>query len=116
MIRRLSLALAFALFGSTAWGATIYVTEITSAPPTVVFYQAAKAPFITVQHVQVGSNSVRTNPFNYKTGLIRVVSDTACHIVINSLPTATANDTYIPANVPEYFVVNAGDELAVITN
>lgn len=113
---RTFLALAALMVAGLADAATIFVSEITSAPPTTVTYQAARTPFITVQHVQVSASSVRTVAFGSTTGLIRVVSDTACHIVINGLPTATTNDSYLPANVVEYFVVNPGDELAVIAH
>lgn len=119
MIRKIALSLLIlsgCIGGSLVSAATIFVTEITSAPPTVVIYQAAKTPFITVQHVQVSASSVRTFAFSSTTGLIRVISDTACHIVINNLPTATTNDTYLAANVAEYFIVNPGDELAVIAH
>jgi hypothetical protein len=49
--------------------------------------------------------------------IIRVVFEAAGRMRITSSPTGTAGttDTYMPANVPEYFRVNAGDYVATIT-
>lgn len=46
--------------------------------------------------------------------VIRVVLTTAGHIAIGTSPTATTSDIYMPANVPEYFVVPATVKVSAI--
>jgi len=47
---------------------------------------------------------------------VRVVSSSNCWLAFGAAPTATmgAGSTYLPANLPEYFFVNAGEKIAVI--
>lgn len=116
MIRRLSLIIALSLVASLSQAATLFITEITSAPPTSVYYQAARFPDVGEQHIQIGSSSVRSAPFSTVTGLIRVSADTTCHVVIGgTAPTATVlSSVRLVAGTTEYFVVAPGDSLAVI--
>ncbi len=37
-----------------------------------------------------------------------------CYIAIGSTPTATNTSMYLPANMPEYFVTNRTDNIAVL--
>jgi hypothetical protein len=46
--------------------------------------------------------------------LVRVVSTTACYLAFGSTPTATSSGVYLPANWPEYFVVNQTDAVAAL--
>jgi hypothetical protein len=46
--------------------------------------------------------------------IVRVLSTTDAHIAIGPNPTATQNDTPIPANVPEYFGALRGDKVSAI--
>lgn len=108
-------ALALCLFGSNGWGATLYVTEVTSAPPTVVIYQAARMPAIVNQTVAIGASSAQSAAFNVSTGLIRVATDVACHVLIGGTnPTALLTSMRLAAGQTEYFVVVPGDKIAVI--
>ena len=43
-----------------------------------------------------------------------LTSPSALHLVLGATPTATANDTYWPANVPFYFVPRTAVKAAVI--
>lgn len=45
--------------------------------------------------------------------IIRVVLTSAGYIAIGADPTATTSDVYMPANVPEYFVVSPGGTIKV---
>jgi len=76
----------------------------------------SKLPAITEQVVAIGGTSTQSNAFNALTRLIRVHTDAICSIAISSNPTATANTSRMAAGQTEYFEVNAGDKIAVITN
>lgn len=46
---------------------------------------------------------------------VRLVADTNCHIrIVNPTAAATANDTYLPKDRAEMFMVTAGDVISVI--
>lgn len=77
----------------------------------------AKEPALVVQSpITIGATSVKSAAFNAKTRVIRVNTDAACSIAFGDDPTATANSMRLSANQTEYFVVVAGQKLAVITN
>lgn len=112
---KLLITLAALFVAGVANASTVYITEFTSAPPTVVLYQAAKMPAVADQTVSVGVSSTQSAAFNASTGLIRVAVDVACHVVIGGTnPTATATSMRMIAGATEYFVVKPGDKLAVI--
>lgn len=104
------------LMSGLAQAATLYIDEFTSAPPTSVYYQAARFPDVAEQHIAIGASSTQSAAFSSVTGLIRVSVDAVCHVVIGGTnPTATATSaTRMPAGSTEYFVVLPGDKLAVI--
>lgn len=73
-----------------------------------------------VHVVSVGSSSTKT-PVRFSQGIqmVRVVSTTDCHFRIDAFdnnPTATANDSYLPADTVEYFPIQAGEAIAFIQN
>lgn len=74
----------------------------------------------TVQTVSVSSASAAvSNFFAARTTIIRIVSTTDCHYVVNDSPTATTSDTFLPANAVEFVRVNggdSGDKIAFIRN
>jgi hypothetical protein len=118
MIRRIFAAALLAMLTLSAHAATVYVEEYAIA--NYVLMQAASAPSLGHTTVAIGGSSVQSAAFlTTKTGLllIRVVADSTCSIQIGTTnPTATATSARFAAGVPEYFVVNSGDKLAVITN
>lgn len=118
MIRKFSLVmlvLAASMAASIADAATLYITEITSAPPTSVYYQAAKMPAVASQTVAISGSSAQSAAFSTTTGLIRIHTDAICNVVIGGTnPTATTSAMRLIAGQTEYFVVTAGDKLAVI--
>lgn len=67
----------------------------------------------TVQKVTVsGTSTATTNAVS--SNVIRLLSTTDCHVVTASTPTATANDTLLIANIPEYFSITPGHKVAAI--
>lgn len=47
-------------------------------------------------------------------GVVRLCSTEDCYIVAGTAPTATTGGTFLPANCPEYFRVEAGLKIAAI--
>lgn len=92
--------------------ATLYVTEFRMAG----FVGVAKAPAVTDQAVAIAGASAQSAAFNGATTLIRVHTDAICSIAIGTNPTATAAKARLAANQTEYYAVNPGDKIAVITN
>lgn len=61
-----------------------------------------------------GTHGVITNATNASTQVIRVVCTTAAYIAIGTAPVATTSDMYVPANVPEYFIVNGARKVSAV--
>lgn len=61
-----------------------------------------------------GTAGTISNATGNTTQVIRVVATTACYIAIGSSPTATTSDIYMPANVPEYFVVPPSSKVSAV--
>lgn len=113
---RALLAIALLLAAIQADAATLYVTEFSGSPPTFVAYQAAKAPAVANQTVTFTSSSVQSAAFNTLTGLVRIQCDAICNVNIGGTsPVATTSSMRLTAGQTEYFVVAAGDKVAVIT-
>lgn len=65
------------------------------------------------QTLAIGSASVATaTPPG--ADVVRLVATVPCYIAIGSAPVATASSMYLPANMPEYFVTNRTDNIAVL--
>jgi 2-methylaconitate cis-trans-isomerase PrpF len=94
--------------------ATLYVTEFPALEKASL--PVAIQPPIAEQTVAIGGSSAASSPFNVSTGLVRLHTDSICSIEINNSPTATASKARLAANTTEYFVVQPGHSLAVISN
>ena len=48
--------------------------------------------------------------------MVRLVATSDCHVAFGTDPTAVADGTcvFLPAGIPEYFVLSPGDKVAVI--
>lgn len=69
---------------------------------------------VTAQKVTVSGTTAATSTVTGN-GTIRVVCTTNAHFAVGaSGVTATANDAYIGAGVPEYFVTNSSQKMAFI--
>ncbi len=80
---------------------------------------AVEQPPITEQTVAIGAASAKSAAFQPNTRIIRVHCDTSCSISIGPAapgPVATTSNGRMAANTTEYFVVKAGQVLAVIQN
>ena len=66
------------------------------------------------QRISIGGASAASSAFAAKTRAVRIVSTTACHYVVGSDPTATTDDTYLPAEVVEFVAVGGGQKIAFI--
>lgn len=75
-----------------------------------------KAPGILQQTVAIAGGSAQSAKFNAATNYIRVHVDAICSINIGTNPTATTSTARLAQNQTEYFGVNPGDQLAVISN
>lgn len=109
------LAVAFLLFALPALADTLYVTEF--PVNQTVTYQAVKTPPTASQKITITGTSAQSAAFNAATTIIRVHADAACSVQIGGTnPTATTTSARFAAGQTEYFLVVAGDKLAVITN
>lgn len=79
--------------------------------------QAPAEPPLAEQTVAIGAGSTASSPFNKRTFLIRVHTDSICSVAISqSSPTATTTSRRMAANQTEYFGVQPGWQIAVISN
>jgi hypothetical protein len=112
-MRTLFALVALALAG-VANASTLNLQVYKDRPP--VTYQAAYPPVLAKQNITFDNTaSVQSAAFPYQGVLVRVQCDAICHIEIGGTnPTAVATSTRLTAGQTEYFVVVAGDKLAVI--
>ena len=76
--------------------------------------QVAMLPSLAEQRINIGGTSAASAAFGSGTLLIRVHTDSICHITVGSNPTATNSMARMVAGQTEYFGVKAGDKIAVI--
>ena len=98
--------------------ATAYVTEfqgLGSDPNGSV--QAVAGPPLAEQTVVIGVGSAQSAAFQPTTTVVRVHVDAICSFKIGGAnPVATASSARMIAGQTEYFRVQPGDKVAVITN
>lgn len=70
----------------------------------------------TSQKVTIGGTSAASSALGAGTTIVRVFSDTDCHLAFGAAPTAVATGTnlFLPAGIAEYFGVTPGSKIAVI--
>lgn len=61
-----------------------------------------------------GTAAASTNAFGSQTRQVRVVANSACHIVVGATPVAVVTDPFLPANWVEYLTVNPGEKISAI--
>ena len=103
--------------------ATLYVEEYgnigaaaTTIGPWMTSAQAPQEPSITGQAITISASSTAGAPFNAGTRMIRVNTDATCSIMIGANPTAVPTRKRMVANQTEFFGVQPGHTIAVITN
>jgi hypothetical protein len=68
-----------------------------------------------VQKVDYTAASASSSAFGAQTYGIRVIATTDCHVKIgDGTVAATNSETYLPADLPEYFTVTPGQKIAAI--
>ena len=97
--------------------ATLYVSEF---PEIALAVNAptpmARQPAIVEQAVSIGANSAPSAAFNVRTKMVRLHTDVICSVTFGTAPVATAAMARMAAGQTEYFAVQPGDKVAVITN
>lgn len=99
--------------------ATLYISEYSESSFGQVprALPVASEPALTEQTpITISGTSAQSAAFNVKTRVIRVHADAICSILVGANPTATTANKRLAANSTEYFSVQPGDKLAVITN
>lgn len=97
--------------------AVLYVTEFAMLPQMSGGQpQIAPRPGLGTQTVAIGGTSTQSTAFSAQTRYIRVHTDAICSTSINSNPTATTSSERLAADNTEYFAVQPGDKIAVISN
>lgn len=98
--------------------ATLYISEYSaeSFRTTGSGIPVAQEPPTVEQTVAISGASAQSSAFGASTRIIRVHTDAICSILVGSNPTATTAKKRLPADHTEYFAVQPGDKLAVISN
>jgi uncharacterized Zn-binding protein involved in type VI secretion len=66
------------------------------------------------QAVATGTAAASATAFGAQTRMIRVVSNSACHILVGGAPVATVTDPFLPPLWVEYLNVNPGEKISAI--
>lgn len=115
MFKRLLAVAVLALAAVPSFAATLYIDEYAQNP--YVTYQAVLTPPVASQTVAIGGSSAQSAAFNSLTRIIRIHTDAICSVLIGGTnPTATTSNARMTAGQTEYFVVQPGQKLAVISN
>lgn len=107
--------------------ATLYVTEYTGTGSVIsdvnrngtairATAQAPEEPENASQVITISGSSASSAAFGKQTFLVRIHTDAICSIKIGTSVTATASNKRMVANQTEYFAVQPGFQVAVITN
>ena len=97
--------------------AVLYITEyqrLAAAQGAQV--AAGQEPSVAEQNVAIGAGSLASAAFNARTNFVRLHSDAICSVAFGAAPTAVATAKRMAANQTEFFGVNPGQKVAVITN
>lgn len=98
--------------------ATLYISEYTAESFRTASggIPIAQEPPTAEQTVAISGASAQSSAFGGSTRVIRVHTDAICSILVGSSPTATTAKKRLPADHTEYFAVQPGDKIAVISN
>lgn len=75
-----------------------------------------KGPPIAKQSIAIAGASTPAAAFNVKTRVVRLQCDAICRVRVNEAGSADATDMRFAAEQTEYFGVDPGGALAVITS
>lgn len=97
--------------------ATLYISEYATVPKlNGQLLLASAEPALVEQTVAISGTSAQSAAFNTNTKFVRIHTDAICSLKFGSSPTATTSGPRLAADSTEFFGVNAGDKVAVITN
>jgi len=95
----------------------LYISEFEQIIRTTVGnVVAAQCPPHAQQKVDFTAGATQSAAFNVRTKFVRLHAEAICSVAFGSNPTATNAMLRLTAGQTEYFGVNAGDKLSVITN
>jgi len=114
MIKRLLIAIAFAVLAAPAFESVLYIDEYAQGSSPI--YPAATAPPVTSQTVAISGSAASSAAFSATTRLIRITCDVICSFLIGTSPTGTTSSARLCAGCVEYFIVVPGQKISVITN
>lgn len=96
---------------------TLYITEYqhldTEAKGRDVMI--GRMPPVAEQTVDYSGGVMSSAAFAGKTRFVRVWALTDCHVAFGDTPTATTSTTPLTSRVAEYFGVNGGDVVSVLS-
>jgi hypothetical protein len=97
---------------------TLYITEFSESGLAQVPNRAPMAPLPAVasQAVTISGTSAQSSAFNSATRAIRIHTDAICSVLVGANPTAATTSPRMAADQTEYFSVQPGDRIAVISN
>ena len=98
--------------------ANLSISEFRSAVSAIgsTLASVLPQPAITNQNVSIGGSSTASAAFNSKTYAVRLFTDTACAIKFGDVgSTVATTDARMAANTVEYFGVQPGQIVSVIT-
>jgi len=95
----------------------LYISEFEQIVRTTVGrVVAAQCPPHAEQKVDFTAGATQSTAFNVRTRFVRLHAEAICSVTFGTNPTASAASMRMTAGQTEYFGVNAGDKLSVITN
>lgn len=71
-------------------------------------------PSTTQSVAYTGTAGTITNAVGGQTRVVRLVATSAAHVAIGGAPTATTGDVYLPADMPETFLINPGEKVSAV--
>lgn len=99
--------------------AKLYITEYSVLPRDekgISVPVPAEPALVEQTPVVIGGGSLQSAAFNASTKFIRLHTDAICSIAFGTNPTATANSQRLRADATEFYGVQPGHKVAVITN
>lgn len=98
--------------------ATLYITEYATLGSVLggVANIAPGVALVDPAPVTIAGASAQSAAFNASTRYVRLHTDAICSIAFGADPTATTASRRMAADQTEYFAVEGGHKVAVITN
>lgn len=120
-MKKLCVALALIAWGAPAMATQMSVTEFLNVGNAGTNFQnpaeiAMTPPVVDQGSVSFGGGATQSAAFNASTRYVRLLCDVQCSVAFGANPTATTSNMVLPAGLPEYFGVIAGQKVSVIAN